>query len=93
MFAIALWDIDQEKLMLARDPIGKKPIHYFVDKDKAIFASSDLRQPILRPLGFGSIFGAWLGQGAFGARTVLYFGDAFKFFIFFFCPLNVVIPT
>jgi asparagine synthase (glutamine-hydrolysing) len=39
MFAIALWDIDQEKLLLARDPIGKKPIHYFIDKDKAIFAS------------------------------------------------------
>ena len=39
MFAIALWDIDQEKLLLARDPIGKKPIHFFIDKDKAIFAS------------------------------------------------------
>ena len=39
MFAIAMWDIDQEKLLLARDPIGKKPIHYFIDKDKAVFAS------------------------------------------------------
>ena len=39
MFAIALWDIDQEKLLLARDPIGKKPIHFFIDKGKAIFAS------------------------------------------------------
>ena len=28
MFAIALWDIEKEKLILARDPIGKKPIHY-----------------------------------------------------------------
>jgi asparagine synthase (glutamine-hydrolysing) len=39
MFAVALWDIDKEKLILARDSIGKKPIHYYIDIDKAIFAS------------------------------------------------------
>jgi asparagine synthase (glutamine-hydrolysing) len=39
MFAVALWDIDKEKLILARDSIGKKPIHYYIDNDKAIFAS------------------------------------------------------
>ena len=39
MFAIALWDIEKEKLILARDPIGKKPIHYYIDNDKAMFAS------------------------------------------------------
>ena len=39
MFAIALWDTEIEKLILARDPIGKKPLHYFIDLDTAFFSS------------------------------------------------------
>ena len=37
MFAIALWDDDAKKLILARDPIGKKPLHYLIDSNKAFF--------------------------------------------------------
>jgi asparagine synthase (glutamine-hydrolysing) len=39
MFAIALWDAEIKKLILARDPIGKKPLHYFIDLDTAFFSS------------------------------------------------------
>jgi asparagine synthase (glutamine-hydrolysing) len=39
MFAIALWDDDAKKLILARDPIGKKPLHYLIDSNKAFFSS------------------------------------------------------
>lgn len=39
MFAIAIWDRKQEKLILARDGIGKKPLYYHYKKGKLRFAS------------------------------------------------------
>jgi asparagine synthase (glutamine-hydrolysing) len=39
MFAIALWDSRQRKLLLARDRIGKKPLFYAVDQNRIVFAS------------------------------------------------------
>ena len=39
MFAFALWDDDKKLLFLARDRFGVKPLHYYKDKDKFIFAS------------------------------------------------------
>jgi asparagine synthase (glutamine-hydrolysing) len=39
MFAIAIWDSTQRRLLLARDRIGKKPLYYFVDRNRLIFGS------------------------------------------------------
>jgi asparagine synthase (glutamine-hydrolysing) len=39
MFAIAIWDKEEEKLYLIRDRIGIKPIYYYADKDNFAFAS------------------------------------------------------
>ena len=39
MFAFALYDSLKKKLILARDPIGKKPIYYYWDGERFIFAS------------------------------------------------------
>lgn len=39
MFAIALWDKDQEQLLIARDRMGEKPIYYQYRDDEFIFAS------------------------------------------------------
>lgn len=39
MFTIALWDTYTKTLILARDRLGVKPLYYYVDKDRLIFAS------------------------------------------------------
>lgn len=39
MFAFAIWDTRQQKLVLARDRIGQKPLFYAWDGDRFLFAS------------------------------------------------------
>lgn len=39
MFALAIWDKSKNKLFLARDPFGIKPLFYTCDSKKFIFAS------------------------------------------------------
>lgn len=39
MFAFAIWDIEKESLFLARDRFGEKPLHYYWDGRRFIFAS------------------------------------------------------
>lgn len=39
MFAIALYDKEQDRLLLARDRIGKKPLYYYAEQGHFVFAS------------------------------------------------------
>ncbi len=39
MFALALWDGRRRRLLLARDAFGKKPLYYFHDARRFVFAS------------------------------------------------------
>jgi len=39
MFALAIWDNQRKRLILARDPLGIKPLYYYAAKDQLIFAS------------------------------------------------------
>jgi asparagine synthase (glutamine-hydrolysing) len=39
MFAFAIWDAGERLLFAARDRVGKKPLHYLVDRDGIAFAS------------------------------------------------------
>ena len=39
MFAFAVWDENQRQLFLARDRFGQKPLYYYVDERKLLFAS------------------------------------------------------
>lgn len=39
MFAFAIWDKNKQELFLARDRVGKKPLKYYSDSEKLVFAS------------------------------------------------------
>ena len=39
MFAFALWDFKSKKLILARDPFGKKPLLYSIENNQLFFSS------------------------------------------------------
>lgn len=39
MFALAIWDAKEQTLVLARDPLGIKPLYFYATSDQFIFAS------------------------------------------------------
>lgn len=39
MFAFGLWDENKKQLLLVRDRMGQKPLYYYEDKEKMLFAS------------------------------------------------------
>jgi asparagine synthase (glutamine-hydrolysing) len=49
MFAFALWDGRQEKLLLVRDRIGIKPLYYTLLEDKTMVFGSELKAILAHP--------------------------------------------
>ncbi|MBN2014537.1 MAG: asparagine synthase (glutamine-hydrolyzing) [Candidatus Altiarchaeota archaeon] len=43
MFAFALWDSNQKKLLLARDKIGIKPLYYTISEDGSFLFASEIK--------------------------------------------------
>lgn len=43
MFAFAIWDAHQKTLFLARDPMGMKPLYYWIDPDRGFWFASEIK--------------------------------------------------
>jgi asparagine synthase (glutamine-hydrolysing) len=54
MYATAIWDQAEKKLVLARDRFGEKPLYYFEDADSMAFAS-ELRSFVYYPFFGGDL--------------------------------------
>ncbi|MCB1859363.1 MAG: asparagine synthase (glutamine-hydrolyzing) [Gammaproteobacteria bacterium] len=39
MFGLAIWDKPKKQLLIARDRLGIKPLYYYLDEEKVVFAS------------------------------------------------------
>ncbi|MGD2124859.1 MAG: asparagine synthase (glutamine-hydrolyzing), partial [Desulfobacteraceae bacterium] len=59
MFAFAIWDLEKQRLFIARDRIGIKPLFYYQDPQRLLFASelkSLLADPdISREIDYGAL--------------------------------------
>jgi len=49
MFAFAIWDRQKKEMFVARDRLGKKPFHYFLDDQVFVFAS-EIKGLLAHPL-------------------------------------------
>jgi asparagine synthase (glutamine-hydrolysing) len=66
-WAVALWDSEQRSLVLARDPLGVRPLYvaehdgrlYFASEVKAIFAADPSLPRRLDPAGLDQVFTLW----------------------------------
>ena len=75
MFGIAIWDNKQQKLLLARDRAGEKPLHYFFDGETFLFASeikSLLVHPAINKEINWTSFSEYFSYGYIGAPRTIY---------------------
>ena len=75
MFALAVWDVKRERLLLARDRAGQKPLFYYHDGRHLLFASEIKalhRHPALTRAANLKALGLYLTYGYFPAPSTAY---------------------
>lgn len=79
MFALALWDSRDRRLLLARDRVGKKPLYYVHDGARLLFASelkALLADPSVKRAPSSEALDDYLTFGAIPAPRTIYQGVA-----------------
>jgi len=80
MYAIALWDKREKRLLLARDRMGQKPLYYYQD-DKLLVFASEIKAILQHPnvpksstLDNPDVFAAYLSYGYIPAPQTAFQG-------------------
>ncbi len=74
MFALALYDKNRKRLLLVRDPIGKKPLYYATTGDRLLFASEEkgiLAMGYPAKVNYNAIPSYLMYQHVLGTETLL----------------------
>lgn len=78
MFAFALWDARRSRLVIARDPMGIKPLYYAAEKDSWFVFASEVRALLQSGLADSSIdprsLAGYLAYGAVQEPLTIYEG-------------------
>ena len=55
MFALAIFDLKKDELILARDRMGKKPLYWSIGKNREIFFASEIKSLMKNPFWTGEL--------------------------------------
>jgi len=75
MFGIAIWDSKKKVIVLARDRVGEKPLYYYQDNEKFLFASelkSIYQYPGIDHIISSEALAEYFSYGFIGAPRTIY---------------------
>lgn len=81
-FAVAVLDMRTKRLVLARDPIGTKPLYYHIDDHGGIAFGTEIRNVLMYPHIVGAVnegmIARFLDLTHFAERTCTFYSDVFR---------------